>query len=202
MGVVVSYRSCNSWQLRRRPGIWPQLKGILAPLLSLGVVVCLLQLTVGPSWTWVKGERKEEEEKERVQIRYIQVDLSALPLPLPSLLSPLFLATQSLPPDMAGLFAGMSVSNQSPNVPPNVPLTGPPTAMVPSRQRHTSPQQKRPQHSTAADQTESASPFGDLLGLSSSSPSQLTSTITEVSLSHTEILCVLGRCVFSENMCV
>ncbi|CAI8016846.1 hypothetical protein GBAR_LOCUS10307 [Geodia barretti] len=93
---------------------------------------------------------------------------------------------QSLPPDMAGLFAGMSVSNQSPNVPPNVPLTGPPTAMVPSRQRHTSPQQKRPQHSTAADQTESASPFGDLLGLSSSSPSQLTSTITEQDPRQTE----------------
>jgi hypothetical protein len=80
---------------------------------------------------------------------------------------------------MAGLFAGMSVSNQSSNVPPNVPLTGPPTAVVPSRQRHTTPQQKRPPFSTAVDQTESDSPFGDLLGLSSSSSSQLTSTITE-----------------------
>ena len=55
----------------------------------------------------------------------------------------LVLIAQVLPPSVAGLFAGLSVSGQPPsNVPPNAAHLGPPTAVVPAVQRHTAHQQK------------------------------------------------------------
>ena len=111
----------------------------------------------------------------------------------------LFLVAQVLPPSVAGLFAGLSVSGQPPsNVPPNAAHSGAPTAVVPAVQRHT--QQKGPGWTSAVEERQGMGPLGDLLGLSSS---QLTPTITEVSVCT--VCFSLGsldqNCVFSCIYC-